>query len=73
MAAPGRPAIAGGADDPVRIARILAAHLGQGPVVHSPLVAAFAAVGDAVRSVLQRAAGRTRLAGRPAASFFGPT
>lgn len=45
-------AIAGGADDPVRIARILAAHLGQGPVVHSPLVAAFAAVGDAVRSVL---------------------
>jgi len=45
-------AIAGGADDPARIARVLAAHLGPGPVVHSPLVAAFTAVGDAVRSVL---------------------
>lgn len=45
-------AIAGGADDAPRIARMLAAHLGEGPVVHSPLVASFAQVGDAVRSVL---------------------
>ena len=45
-------AIAGGAEDAGRIARVISAHLGEGPVVHSPLVANFAAVSDAVRSVL---------------------
>ena len=45
-------AIAGGADDASRIARLLAAHLGDGPVVHSPLLGSFGQVSEGVRSVL---------------------
>lgn len=45
-------AVAGGAEEPARLARLLAAHLGPGPVVFGPVVSTFADVSATVRTVL---------------------
>lgn len=45
-------AIAGGAQEPARLARLLAVHLGPGPVVFGPVVSTFAEVSATVRTVL---------------------